>query len=72
MFDIRLRSPANPAREGTVVTGEIDGIRERRHSELVHHKKRPGQTRCLICHAKGPFVWHQGKDNHEVHPIRCS
>jgi len=46
-------------------------LRERQTGEVVHHKKREGQTRCLKCWSPGPFVWLASDSSHERHPARC-
>lgn len=59
----------------TLVTGEIGypfRLRERAVDEPIHHKKRTGQTRCLVCHTRGPFIWQSSIDKHLAHPARCT
>lgn len=81
MNELRFLSPERLAEDGsrcgkTVVIAEFPGrVRERQPWEPIHHKKRLGQTRCLICHEGGEgvfLVWHRSASNHSEHPARCA
>lgn len=75
MYLIQWRSEPRGDKPETMIVGECDHIRERELNEPVHHKKRLGQTRCLICHAggKGKFMaWLPSQDNHQEHRARCT
>lgn len=77
MFQLSLLSLPSKAphsdttKPETTILAECSGIRERLPSELVHHKKRQGQTHCLLCHKPGFIIWSPSQDKHSEHPMRC-